>query len=60
MVRITHKDFEIELKKRGWEQYRDFLFSELEKGRNLRDILKDIGTMDREDFIDNLKKPVKL
>jgi hypothetical protein len=60
MVTITRKDLEIGLKKRGWEQYRDFAVSELKKGRNIREVLKHIAGMDAEDFIKNLQNPKKL
>ena len=60
MVKITRKSLENELKKRGWEQHLDFAFSELENGRNIKDILKKIVEMDAEDFIRNLQNPQKL
>jgi len=60
MVPFTHKDLEIEFKKRGWEQYLDFAVSELEKDRDMKDVLKNIAEMDAEDFIKNLQKPQKL
>lgn len=60
MGTINHKDLEIELKKRGWEQYLDFAVSELEKSKNIREILKNIAEMDTEEFIKNLQEPQKL
>ena len=44
MVSLTPEVLVIELKKRGWERFHDFFFSELEKGRNLRDILSTTKT----------------
>ena len=60
MVTITRNYLEIELKKRGWEQYLDFAVSELEKGKDVKEVLKSIAEMDAEDFIKNLQKPQKL
>ena len=42
MVKFTHNDLEFELKKRNWEQYLDLIVLELESGRNMKGILKDI------------------
>lgn len=60
MATITRKDLEIELKKRGGEQYLDLTVSELKKGKNIKELLKYIAEMDAEDFIRNLQKPQKL
>ena len=60
MVKISPNDLEIELKKRSWENYFDFIVSELEKGRNLREVLKKIAVIDVEEFINNLQNPLKL
>ncbi|TKJ24591.1 MAG: hypothetical protein CEE42_10190 [Promethearchaeota archaeon Loki_b31] len=60
MVTVSLKGLELELKKRGWEQHRDFAVSELKKGRNIKEVLKNIAEMDAEDFIKNLQNPQKL
>lgn len=60
MTTITRKCLEIELKKRGWEQYLDLTVSELKKGKNIKEVLKYIAEMDAEDFIRNLQKSQKL
>lgn len=60
MVKISPNNLEIELKKRSWEHYLDFTVSELEKGRNIREVLIQIAEMDVEEFINNLQNPLKL
>lgn len=60
MVKINRKNLEIELKKRSWEQHLDFAVSELENGRNIKNLLRIIAELDAEDFIKNLQTSQKL
>jgi len=60
MIKYERKDLEIELKKRGQEQYLDFVVLELNLGRDIRDVLKAIAEMDAVDFIRSLQNPQTL
>ncbi|MFX1504265.1 MAG: hypothetical protein ACFFDH_25115 [Promethearchaeota archaeon] len=60
MTSITRKNLEIELKKRGWEQYFDFAVDELKKGTTLKAVFKAIADKDLDVFIENLEHPKKL
>lgn len=57
---VTMKDLELELKKRGWEQYLDFTVAELRKGVSYKAVFKAIAEKDAEDFENSLEKPEKL
>jgi len=57
---ITKNDLELELKKRGWEQYLDFAISELNRGVPIKDVFRAITEKDLIEFEKNLNNPEKM